>query len=709
MDKNLKYDIFISYRRFDSKGRASGRDIARTIKLELEKRGYKVFFDYSELKDNEFENIILPAVKNSKALLFVLSEDSLIRCANEGDWVRREIYTAIEANVKIIPVNPDNSFNGWPENLPKELEPMKRQQFSDINMGSLFEKSIDKLIEDRLTSKKSTPLTPQELWEHVNKNDYNQVNNFFKKVQTSEISPELWNDAEKCLWNLTLKQESVNSLAIFKEILPKSKFAEKAGKIVADCMEWESVKKSDDIFSVKGFLGKHNRIITKNEITLLYNKLRSIEINKIKKDIIGYPVRRLALLINRGCISEADFDPEEWNKMKDIVIWESVDKKSMYSIKEYLKDRPKSIFSSEAKDALDELRKEELYKMKEFPEVYTSEIIFNYLDSDLFHPEELIKAGVATMDSLRKMNTDSWDSTDECSNDLYQTPDSCPEIYLFGLPYTGKTTILSSLVGTSSNEYYLDMTGGNCVYSLWRSAEKSIFPNATRHGELSLLYMNILNNPHNKNSEYRKVKIIDVAGEDFCFKMVCNNFNANLDRTDLSISSFLTDNNPKVFFVIVDPTWISKPLINKKKMMDRFSGEYLVTKDEEFSQEYVLCSFFSMLRSPEYRILMQKVRAVNIVVTKADRLGATVEERLNAAQNIIKESCGRSYHILEDCCKYYGLPTPRIIPISIGKVYVGGVYEHETISVPLLIEAIKESIGGNMQSFFDKIRKLLNT
>ncbi len=102
MNSNNKYDIFISYRRFDSKGRTSGRDIARTIKLELEKRGYKVFFDYSELKDNEFENIILPAVRNSKALLFILSEDSLVRCANEGDWVRREIYTAIETGVKII-------------------------------------------------------------------------------------------------------------------------------------------------------------------------------------------------------------------------------------------------------------------------------------------------------------------------------------------------------------------------------------------------------------------------------------------------------------------------------------------------------------------------------------------------------------------------------------------------------------------------------
>ena len=708
MDKIIKYDIFISYRRFDSKGRTSGRDIARTIKLELEKRGFKVFFDYSELRDNEFENIILPAVKNSKALLFILSEDALIRCSNEGDWVRREICTALETGVKIIPLNPDNAFNGWPENLPAELEPMKHQQFSDINMGSLFEKSIDKLIEDRLSPKKSTPSTPQELWESIAKDDYDQVMDFFQKVQTKDMSPELWKDAEKCFWNLTLKQESVNSLTKFKEILPKSKFAEEASKIVADCVEWESVKKSNDIFSVKVFLGKHNRVISKKEVTLLYDKLRSAEISKIKKDIKGFPVRRLGLLINQGCISEADFASEEWEVMKDIVVWESTDKKKIYSLREYLKDRPNSIFSKDAKEALDELRKEELYKMKESPEAYTSEIIFDYLHSNLFHPEELVEAGVATEESLQRMNTEySRDSIYECSNDRHQVSDRCPEIYLFGLPYTGKTTIMSSLVGTSSNEYFLDMTGGNCMHSLWKSAEKRNFPKATHHDDLSVMYVNLLNNPQKKNSGYRKVNIIDIAGEDFCFKMVCNNSNADLERTDLSISTLLADNNPKAFFVIVDPTWISKPLINKRIMMDRFSDEYLVMKDEEFSQEYVLCRFFSILRSPENRFLMQKVKAINIIVTKADMLGTTVEERLNAAQNIIRESCGRSYHILEECCKYYGLPTPRIIPISIGKIYVGGVYEQETISVPLLIETIRESIGGYKLGFIDRMREWL--
>lgn len=145
-----KFDVFISYRRVDSEGRTSGRDIARTIKLELEKRGYGVFFDYSEIKDNEFEDTILPAIHNSKVFIIVLSKDALLRCVNEEDWVRREIETAINVGCKIIPVSPDGAFNGWPSNLPDTIRPIIRQQVSDISMGSLFEISIDKLIEERI-------------------------------------------------------------------------------------------------------------------------------------------------------------------------------------------------------------------------------------------------------------------------------------------------------------------------------------------------------------------------------------------------------------------------------------------------------------------------------------------------------------------------------------------------------------------------------
>lgn len=144
------FDIFISYRRIDEKGNISGRDIARTIKKEFQLRGYNAFFDYSEIQDNAFEDTILPAIKTSKIFLLVLTKNALIRCSNLEDWVRREILTALQSGCKIIPVCPQEKFDGWPVSLPTELDSIKRIQISDIHMGSLFEVSMSKLIKDRI-------------------------------------------------------------------------------------------------------------------------------------------------------------------------------------------------------------------------------------------------------------------------------------------------------------------------------------------------------------------------------------------------------------------------------------------------------------------------------------------------------------------------------------------------------------------------------
>ena len=146
----MNYDIFISYRRVDSLGKVSGRDIARTLQKELQIRGYNVFFDYSEIRDNEFENTILPAIQSSRIFILLLTRNALDRCINSEDWVRREILMAKQANCKIIPVSPDNSFSGWPTNLPTDILFIKKIQISEIATNSLFESSIDKLERDRI-------------------------------------------------------------------------------------------------------------------------------------------------------------------------------------------------------------------------------------------------------------------------------------------------------------------------------------------------------------------------------------------------------------------------------------------------------------------------------------------------------------------------------------------------------------------------------
>ena len=146
----MDYEIFVSYRRTDAKGNVSGRDIARLLSKEFKLHGYKTFFDYSELQDNDFAKTIIPTVRNCKIFVLVLTKDAMFRCCKEGDWVRQEIKTAIDSNVKIITVNPDNSFNGWPESFPDELSSIKTIQMSSIDMNSNFEVTVKKMIDNRI-------------------------------------------------------------------------------------------------------------------------------------------------------------------------------------------------------------------------------------------------------------------------------------------------------------------------------------------------------------------------------------------------------------------------------------------------------------------------------------------------------------------------------------------------------------------------------
>lgn len=141
----MKYDVFISYRR------DGGGEFARSIKAGLELRGYSVFLDFDELKDGIFDDRILEAIEAAPVFLFILSSHSLDRCAEEGDWVRKEVEYAYSLGRHIIPVNKDGAFDGLPDDLPPVLsEVFSHNQYSDIMLGQLFEASMEKMIVERI-------------------------------------------------------------------------------------------------------------------------------------------------------------------------------------------------------------------------------------------------------------------------------------------------------------------------------------------------------------------------------------------------------------------------------------------------------------------------------------------------------------------------------------------------------------------------------
>ena len=141
----MKYDVFISYRR------DGGGEFARSIKAGLELRGYSVFLDFDELKDGIFDDRILEAIEAAPVFLFILSSHSLDRCAEEGDWVRKEVEYAYSIGRHIIPVNKDGAFDGLPVDLPPVLsEVFSHNQYSDIMLGQLFEASMDQDLLNKL-------------------------------------------------------------------------------------------------------------------------------------------------------------------------------------------------------------------------------------------------------------------------------------------------------------------------------------------------------------------------------------------------------------------------------------------------------------------------------------------------------------------------------------------------------------------------------
>lgn len=139
------YDIFISYRR------DGGAQYARILQLMLIQRGYRVFLDYDELKDGVFSDKIRAAIKEAPVFMLVLSKSSMERCANDSDWVREEISMAIEQGKHIVPVNPDNGFDGFPEKMPEKLkESIGSHQHSEISFGQALGVTIDQMIQNRL-------------------------------------------------------------------------------------------------------------------------------------------------------------------------------------------------------------------------------------------------------------------------------------------------------------------------------------------------------------------------------------------------------------------------------------------------------------------------------------------------------------------------------------------------------------------------------
>ena len=116
--------VFISYRR-------TNVSWALFVYQNLTHNGYDVFIDFKGINSGNFETKILANIKARAHFLVILTPSALEDCKNPGDWLRREIETALDEKRNIVPLMVDNFDFGSP--LVKEALTGKLAALSSIN------------------------------------------------------------------------------------------------------------------------------------------------------------------------------------------------------------------------------------------------------------------------------------------------------------------------------------------------------------------------------------------------------------------------------------------------------------------------------------------------------------------------------------------------------------------------------------------------
>jgi tetratricopeptide (TPR) repeat protein len=93
----IEKTVFVSYRRTNAPW-------ALAIFQNLTQHGFDVFFDFAGIASGDFESVILANIRQRAHFLVVLTPSALERCGDPGDWLRREIETALALKRNIVPL-----------------------------------------------------------------------------------------------------------------------------------------------------------------------------------------------------------------------------------------------------------------------------------------------------------------------------------------------------------------------------------------------------------------------------------------------------------------------------------------------------------------------------------------------------------------------------------------------------------------------------
>ena len=363
---------------------------------------------------------------------------------------------------------------------------------------------------------------------------------------------------------------------------------------------------------------------------------------------------------------------------------------------QYIRKRPESPYIDKAYCLLMDLKHQEICRMRHEPNRYDVSRLLYLVQLGIFTVDELISEGVMTENVWNTLNSidvknDLPDIYEAMKKSKVECQDGCIDVYLWGLPSTGKTCILQGLLSSSSLLLDLTSSGGSYAEALRQYTDYGMASPRTLDDSVTTLKTTIITDGHTP-IKYN-VNFVEMSGHHI-LDMVEDNSEHSKEENNSDIANLLHNDNRKVFFLIIDPTINNIKLNREYDEYDEQTGEKIhKLKYAVVNQKILMQKIVNIFQDPANSDIMRKVDSIHIIITKADTFGERLQ-RGEKALDYFNDHYGINVtQPLVDLCEKYHINCnsnfrPKLFTFSLGKFYVGGLYEYDPIDSELLINTI---------------------
>lgn len=518
-----------------------------------------------------------------------------------------------------------------------------------------------------------------------------------------------WSDIEKLCNDQSEESELISSLrnyiSYWTPILLSDNHVEEANTMLKKLLrniedsEWTRLNKKD-LSALKEYLNKYPNSVHLDEIDAYFWEVVSflpIILKDIDDYLICFPSGKYALEAQR-----VKNEYEVWDRISNseniISVWNFIDR---YETSPFIEEA-KKIYKRLKSNVLEDLRKNK-YDRAKYEEVKL------LLDSHALNKNDLIEAKLITEVIYRDMfggTAIKLPNAEPKVNPNVTSIDGFVDVYLLGIPSSGKTCVLMGLLGAHdltfdhAGEY--EEYGRNLV--TYRTSGQTV---RRTTGNFTARIDSTISREDSKGRNVKyNISLIEMAGEQFVFNMVFHpKKELKLDDMGSGASSIMGSDNNKIVFLVVDPNIEGNVELQS---VDPQTGE---KRSVTTQQETILESMIDILKANPKAL--SKTLAINFIMTKSDTIGE-VGERDDLAVKRMQDKYHDAIIKVKELCDDYGINKgndgiPKLYTFSLGQFCICDRFAFDRKDADKITTAITNLMPGKKKKTrWDKLVEKMN-